>query len=89
MVVFSQAIPASTPTRILPRNPQRAVYTILNFSGYDFYLSDNQDVLDSGPNMGIKVVNGSAYEDEYSKAEVWIYGTTAGTVTVQEVVKEG
>jgi len=88
MVVFSQVIQAGVATRVLARNPKRAAYTITNFSGYDFFLGHDQDVRDSGTDMGHKLVNGSGWEDEFWKGEVWLYGTTTGTVTVDEVVKE-
>jgi len=88
MVVFSQVIPANVATRVLARNPKRAAYTIVNFSGYDFYIGEDQDVRDSGSDMGVRLVNGSGWEDEFSKSEIWVYGTTAGTLTIHEVVKE-
>jgi hypothetical protein len=88
MVVFSLQLTAGRPMRVLPRNPKRAAYTVVNFSGYDVYLGHDQNVSDSGPTMGIRIINGSSYEDEFHKGEVWLYCVSSAVVTIEESLKE-
>jgi hypothetical protein len=86
--VFTLTLTAGRAMRVLPRNPKRACYTVVNFSGYDVYLGHDQNVRSSGPTKGIKIMDGSSYEDEFHRGEAWLYSDSAAEVTVEEALKE-
>jgi len=88
MVVFSIELTPGRAMRVLPRNPKRAAYTVFNPSPHTIYLGHDQNVTDAGPSMGIQIIPGAAYEDEFHKGEVWLYCASAAVVTVEEALKE-
>jgi len=76
----------TTPQRILVANPDRVVYSILNFSSNDVYIGYDKNVSTTGKTKGILVkANGGGMEDEYHKGEVWAIATAETEVTVVEV----
>ncbi|RLG47480.1 MAG: hypothetical protein DRN92_03135 [Thermoproteota archaeon] len=75
-----------TPQRILVRNPDRVVFSILNYSSYDVYVGYDKNVSTTGKTKGILVkANGGGMEDEYHKGEVWAIATAETEITVVEV----
>jgi len=78
----------TTPTRLLASNPDRAVYSIQNFSSQDIYVGYDSNVATSGANTGAKLTaNGGLLEDEFHKGEVWAIASSNAQVVVIEVNK--
>jgi len=78
----------TTPTRLLARNPDRVVYSVVNDSTVDIFISYDKNVATSGAYKGVKIMaNGGSCEDEHHKGEVWAISTSETEVTVVEVSK--
>lgn len=78
----------TTPKRLLSRNPDRVVYSIINEGSYNAYIGYDKNVSTTGKTKGIKLAaNGGGMEDEWHKGEVWAIAEGETELTVVEVSK--
>ncbi|MBW2560138.1 MAG: hypothetical protein JRE40_04690 [Deltaproteobacteria bacterium] len=80
---------ANTPTRILPANDDRIVWSAINLSDTEIFFGYDKNVAVAGGSKGWRIAPGyGSVEDEHSRDDVYVI--TAGAdkeLTVQEVTK--